>query len=260
MLVYPQLTTGALSQFPIQKRWRQRTVVNAAADGSVIKLADANGVLTEWQLQYDGLSDGELAALQQFFAAAEGTLNGFAFLDPAGNLFAWSDQLSNVVWSLSSFLNATGGVADPNGGMDGWLITNSGTGPQSLIQTLAAPGGYAYCLSVWVKAAAATTVTMLIGTNRSTQPVQPGWTRIAFAGRGDAAAASILLGLEFPAGAAIDVYGMQAEPQVAPSEYQSSTAGGVYPAARLRDDSLTVTSQGVNNHSVTMNILYASHL
>ena len=260
MLVYPQLTTGALSQFPIQKRWRQRTVVNTAADGSAIKLADPSGALTEWQLQYAGLSDGELAALQQFFAAAEGTLNGFTFLDPAGNLFAWSDDLENAVWSLGSFLAKTGGVADPTGGNNAWLLTNSGTGAQSITQTLAAPGGYVFCLSAWVQAAAATTVTMLIGANRSTQPVQTGWNRMAFTGSGAASSASIVLGLELPAGAAINVYGLQAEPQGAPSKYKASTTGGVYEAARLRDDALTFTTENVNNHSATVNILYASHL
>src|ERR1039458_10795761 len=212
MLVYPQLTTGALSQFPIEKRWRQRTVVNTAADGSVIKLADPNGALTEWQLPYPGMSDGELGALQQFFAAAEGTLNGFTFLDPASNLFAWSDQLENAVWSLGSFLTRTGGVADPAGGTNAWLLTNSGTGAQSITQTLAAPGGDLFCLSAWVRAAAATTVTMLTGANRDRKSTRAGWNRIAFTGSGDATAASIVLGLELPAGAAIYVYGPHAQP------------------------------------------------
>ncbi|MGA2195032.1 MAG: hypothetical protein ABSH40_07150 [Bryobacteraceae bacterium] len=260
MLVYPQLTTGALGQFPIEKRWRQRTVVNTAADGSVIKLADSSGALTEWQLQYAGLSDGELAALRQFFAAAEGTLNGFTFLDPAGNLFAWSDHLENVVWDLGSFLAKTGGVADPAGGTNGWLLTNSGTGAQSITQTLAAPGGYLFCLSAWVQAAAAATVTMLMGANRSLRPVQAGWNRIAFTENGDATATSIVLGLELPAGAAIQVYGLQAEAQAAPSKYKASTTGGVYAGARLRDDALTFTTEDVNHHSATVNILYASHL
>jgi hypothetical protein len=151
-------------------------------------------------------------------------------------------------------------VADPAGGNNAWLLTNSATGAQSITQTLAAPGGYLYCLSAWVQAAAATTVTMSIGANRSTQPVRAGWNRIAFTGSGDATAASIVLGLELPAGAAIDVYGLQAEPQAAPSKYKTSTTGGVYEAARLRDDALTFTTADVNNHSATVNILYASHL
>ena len=41
MLAYPQLTSGALTQYPMQKRRRPRTILNALADGSAIKLADA---------------------------------------------------------------------------------------------------------------------------------------------------------------------------------------------------------------------------
>ena len=71
MLLYPQLTSGALAQFPIVKRRRQRTVVNTLADSTSIKLADPLGVVTEWDLRYAGLSDSEALVLQQFFAAAE---------------------------------------------------------------------------------------------------------------------------------------------------------------------------------------------
>jgi hypothetical protein len=66
--------------------------------------------------------------------------------------------------------------------------------------------------------------------------------------------------LELPAGAALDVYGLQAEPQAAASKYKASTMGGVYAGARLRDDALTFTTEDVNNHSATVNIIYASHL
>ena len=52
----------------------------------------------EWSLRYAGSEDAELATLQQFFTAAEGTLNAFTFLDPTSNLLAWSDHLDNAVW------------------------------------------------------------------------------------------------------------------------------------------------------------------
>ena len=55
------------------------------------------------------LSDEEAAALRAFFDAAEGTLNGFTFLDPAGNLLAWSDQLDNAAWQTDPLLSLTGG-------------------------------------------------------------------------------------------------------------------------------------------------------
>src|SRR5689334_2183637 len=64
MLVYPQLRTGALGQFPIQKRRQLRTVVNRAADGTSLKLADPNAEFTQWDLRYTNLSDAEIAELQ----------------------------------------------------------------------------------------------------------------------------------------------------------------------------------------------------
>ena len=154
MLVYPQLATGALSQFPVQKRRRLRTVVNTSLDGRAIKLADPGAETTEWQLAYAGLTDDEIAALQQFFAASEGTLNSFTFLDPTANLFAWSDQLDNAAWAAGPFLSVVGGIADPAGGMTAWRLTNSGAGAQNISQTLSAPAGYVYCFSVFARSLA----------------------------------------------------------------------------------------------------------
>ena len=104
MLVYPQLGTGALSQFPIRKERRARTVINSTADGRAIKLADPAAVTTTWQLEYAELMDSEAGAIEAFFASAEGTLNGFTFLDPAGNLLAWSGQLDDAVWARGPML------------------------------------------------------------------------------------------------------------------------------------------------------------
>ena len=260
MLVNPQLSTGALSQFPVQKRHQLRTLVNTAADGTVIKLADPGAETVEWQLNYAALSDADLAALQQFLTAAEGTLNSFTFLAPTGNLLAWSDELSNAVWNRGPFLSRTGGNADPTGGSKGWQLVNSGAAAQDLTQTLTAPGAYLYCLSVYAKSASPATFTLLLGSNRYDQNLGPGWQRLTCTGSADATAASVTFGVELGAGAAVDVYGLQVEPQASPSLYMASSSGGCYENARLRDDALSFTTMDVNCHSATVNILYASHL
>ena len=126
MLVYPQLPTGSLAQFPVERRRLMRTIVNTAADGTVVKLADPGAATVEWQLKYAALSDMELAGLLQFFTAAEGTLNGFTFVDPTTNLLAWSEDLSNAVWDAAPFLSSVGANADPAGGKNTWQVTNSG--------------------------------------------------------------------------------------------------------------------------------------
>jgi len=260
MLVYPQLASGALTQFPVRKVRRMRTIVNSLADATSIKLGDPQGEMTDWQLEYAGLSDDEVSALEQFFEATEGSLRVFSFLDPTANLFAWSGQLENAVWSREPFLTLEGGIPDPDGGTTGWRLSNSGAGPQSISQTLSAPGGYMYCLSAYGRSTQTTTVSLLRGGDRAERIVGSNWNRLTFSGHGDTTAESVEFGIEVPAGASVDLFGLQVEPQAGASAYKASTAGGVYQSAYFRDDVLTFTATDVNRHSATVNISYANRL
>jgi len=260
MAAYPQLGSGALSQFPVQKRRRARTVVNRAADGSVIKLADPAAEVTEWLLTYTDLRDEEAAALRAFFNATEGTLNGFTFLDPMGNLLAWSEQLDNASWQIDPLLSLTAEVSDPRGGARAWRLSNSGGAEQTIGQTLSSPGEYQYCLSAYVRAAAATSVQLMIGSEIARRAVTSEWNRIAWTSRGDEEATSVRFAIEIGAGDVVDVYGLQVEAQTAASGYKASTRGGVYEDAHLGDDVLTMASTDVNRHSYTVKIIHANHL
>lgn len=260
MLVFPQLTTGALAQFPVRKVVQKRTITNTLGDMSTIKLADPLGEITQWRLEYFGLSDAELTNLQQFHLATEGGLNVFTFVDPTANLLAWSDQLNNAAWSADPFLGLAGGVSDPAGGNNAWYLSNSGGAPQSLLQTLNAPGGYTYCLSAYARSAASSTVTLLLGSNRNTAALGSTWMRIAASGHGDPTAESIAFGLELAPGVSLDVFGMQVEAQPSASGYKSSTTGGVYENAYVLDDTFAFTTTDVNRHSATVNIAYANRL
>lgn len=260
MAVFPQLGTGAFAQFPTAKRRRSRTVLNQTADCSSIRVADPAGGGIEWRLEYRGLSDAEVGNLQQFYTDMEGALNGFTFLDPIGNLLARTDELSDAVWTRGPMLNITGGIADPMGSDNGWNAVNTGAGPQMLIQTLNAPAGYVYCLSVYGRAAAPTTVALIGGTQRSERVLAAGWTRLVFTLAGDPAANSIAFGIEIPANGTVDLFGPQVEGQPGASAYKSSVGGGVYEGARFRDNTFSFTTTDVNRHSATVNIFYAEHL
>jgi len=260
MAAYPQLESGALSQFPVQKRRRLRTVVNLAADGSMIKLADPAGEITEWLLTYKDLSDAEAAALRAFFNATEGTLNGFTFLDPAGNLLAWSDQLGSAAWQTGPLLNLTPEIIDPRGGTRAWRLSNGGGAEQTIGQTLSSPGEYQYCLSAYLRAAAATSVRLMIGSEIARRAVTSEWTRIAWTSSGEGQATSVRFAIEIEAGNVVDVYGLQVEAQTAASGYKASTRGGVYEDAHLADDALTIARTDVNRHSCTVKIIHANHL
>jgi hypothetical protein len=260
MLVYPQLTTGALCQYPLRKTRRARTVSNRAADGSAIKLADPYAEITQWRLDYSELSDTEAAALRDFFAAAEGSLNEFTFLDPAGNLLAWSEQLDNAVWQKDPLLTIVSGVADPHGGTKAWQLSNGGGAEQGLTQTLAAPGDYRYCLSAYVRSASATSAKLVIATQNSQQAVGTTWSRAVFTATGGTGAASVLFGIAAAAGANIEVYGLQVEAQAGASVYRATTRGGVYSEAHLASDELDLTWTSVNRHACTVNIIHANHI
>jgi hypothetical protein len=260
MSVYPQLVTGVTSQFPIVKQRRPRTVVNSAADGSSIKLADPAGATVGWQLQYANLSDTELAALEQFFTAMEGSLNSFTFLDPAANLLAWSEALRNAVWQAAPFLTLSGGAPDALGGSNAWQLANSGEGAQTLVQTLNAPTNYTYCFSVYAFSSQPATIQLRLGINSAQAALNSRWSRFHIAGTGDAAASSIDFGIELPAGTTVTVFGPQVEAQPAPSAYKTGTTGGVYANARFRDDTFALTSTDVNHHSATVNIFHANSL
>jgi len=261
MLVYPQLLTGALAQYPIIKRHRTRTISNVFDDGSSIKLSDTTGETTEWELRYAGLTDDEARALEQFFAAAEGNLSPFTFLDPTANLFSWSDHLDRADWEKGPMLLLAGGQADPAGGTNAWHLYNSGGAPQRISQTLPAPGNYVYCLSAYAKSATAGAgVTLVRGPNTANYTIGPGWRRITFSGGANASSDYVEFGIEVPAGVALDIYGAQVEPQSGASGYKPSGRGGVYPETSFRDDTLAITAIDVNRHSATVNLIHAKHL
>jgi hypothetical protein len=117
-----------------------------------------------------------------------------------------------------------------------------------------------YCLSAFARSTQPIAATLLHGTNRADRTLGTNWSRLVFTASGDSAAESIAFGVELPAGASADVFGLQVEPQAGASIYKATTTGGVYEGARFRDDALSITTTGVNCHSATVNIIHANHL
>jgi hypothetical protein len=260
MLVYPQLSTGAQGQFPITKRRVLRTVLNRASDSRAVKLPDSVGGRTEWTLEYAGLNDAEAQSLRDFFDLTEGTLETFTFLDPTANLLAWSDHLDDDVWTAAPLLALTPEIADPRGGTKGWRLSNPAGGAQSITQTLQVPGTFTYCVSLYARSETPVTANLLLDTGRMPCRIAGGWGRAVFSGTGTADAEAVLFGFEVPAGATIDVFGMQVEAQPGASPYHPSIVGGVYPDARFRDDVLAMTAVSLGQHACTVNIIHADHL
>ena len=248
-----------MGQFPGSRRVLRRTLVNEAVDGSTVKLADPMASAQEWRLALTGLTDAEWNAIETLFEAVEGRLGWFTFLDPFDNLLSWSEDPTAAAWIKGAGLAVTVGVADPLGGTGAARITNQGASAESIQQAVSGPGSYQYCLSVYARSAAATSITLFQSTQ--TKPASKGfaigpvWKRLEYGANLAATEESVNFGVTIEAGDAVELFGFQAEAQTGASQYKK-TAGrsGVHANASFLDDTLTRTADGVGSSSCTVRI------
>lgn len=260
MLVFPQISTGASSLYPLKKTTRQRSVVNTLGDGSTGVYADPDAASLGWELHATGLTAAEWGAIEALFTATSGMWQPFTFLDPAGNLLADSEDFSGPGWTNGPLIDLTAGAADPFGTTRATTITNASAGTQAIAQTLAVPGDFQYCLSAWVCSNNGTSVTLSIETTGTsvTRSFAAGeqWTRIWLAANPGQSTESVTFSAQIPAGGTIQLFGMQAEAQAGASDYkQTGASGGVYANARFASDTLTVTAQGTDVYDAVVQIV-----
>lgn len=261
MIYFPQLSSGATAQYPITKQHRARTVLNQSCEGYQVKLADPGAAITEWHLSLTEMSDQELAALEVLFQAVEGQLTPFTFLDPADNLLAWSEQLNQAVWQADPQLTVAGGVADPMGSAAAYRIGNPTAATLRLQQSIDAPACLEYCFSLYARSDQSPQVWALRGGAAQAQPISPQWARLSFAGQLQDNTDTISFGIALDPGVTVDVFGVQAEAQGAASLYKpTAETAGVYPNARFRDDTLTITTAGPGRHSCELDIVNVEYL
>lgn len=264
MPTFPQLSTGAVLQFPFQAEVRFRSVRHEGPSGGEMAYNDPDIEEWTWEITLEDLTDSEWGEIEQLFIAAGGSLNGFTFLDPSANLLKWSEALSEDAWA-SSGAGLSAGVSDPLGGTGAFTVTAGGGGAE-LAQSVAAPSKYRYAASVWARtgsSGAGMRVSDGLGT-QSFVPFQADgvWRRYTAAFDGGAEAGdSLLFSVALPAGASVDVFGPQLEAQVAASDYKpSGERSGVHANARFDQDALSDRSRGPNRHSTRLRIVWTPSL
>jgi hypothetical protein len=256
MLVFPQLVTGASALYPVTRTSIERTVVNTLGDGSTVVLADPDAAATSWELHATGMTLAEWTAIETLFLATSGMWQTFTFLDPAGNLVGDSEDFGAGAWTNGALISLTTGITDPFGTTRATRAVNAGSAAESVAQTLAVPGNFQYCLSVWARTIAASSVSLLIGTASQTFALTSGWVRISLAANLGSSATSVTFGTQLAAGASVDLFGMQVEAQLGPSDYKmTTTQGGVYSNARFGADKLTVTAQSTDVYDAVIPIV-----
>jgi len=257
---FPQLTTGSVAQYPLVRERRARCALNEAADGSQVKLADSDRDEMSWLLRFSGMTDAEWQAIEELFQSCEGSLLAFTFTDPFDNLLAWSEDLTQAVWQKGPLVVVTGSMADPFGTDRASRVSNNSQTGQFVQQVLPVSASSHYCLSGWMRSDTPKTVSLRISSTSSTLShsivTSPTWQRFFCSGSLGAAEESVEFGIDFGAGADVEVFGLQVEAQRGASEYKkTSSRGGVYTKARFAEDTLRITSEGQNQHSLDVRIV-----
>ncbi len=254
MLVFPQLSSGAVSQLPLRRQTGYRTLVNQALDGSEIRVADADYLDRQWELSLQALSDGEWQAIQALFAATEGRLQTFLFLEPGENLLAWSDDFTQAAWVKSGVTVATG-IADPLGGTAASELSGAG----ALSQSLNIPASFRYAASIWARTTGAgASLQLSDGGGQQSAAAFAGdgqWRRYSLSTAFTGTSQTLVFAVNTPGGAAVDLYGAQLEAQPAASAYkQTLQEGGVHAAARFSSDTLQDRATSPGQHSSVIRI------
>jgi hypothetical protein len=260
MLYFPQLTTGAVSQFPVMRGTNLRTVANQLPSGYTIRMADTGAQNVQWQLRYSALTDGERSSLESLFEASEGQLNTFTFLDPTDNLLMWSEDWTQAVWTADPLLQVAGGVSDPLGGTDGMQLTNTGETTQQIVQSTSGPSSFLYCYSVYLRSAVAATIQLVVTATGQTTltAVTTGasWTRVTASGSLSVQQEGIGFGVQLPPGTQVDAFGAQVEAQPGAGLYKKTIdLGGIYTSTRFSSDLLLVTATAFDQNSCQIDLI-----
>ena len=260
MLVFPQLVTGASSIYPLKKQHTARTVVNVLGDGQKVVYEDSSAAIVDWELQLKSLTRSEADAIEALFTAVSGQWGLFTFLDPAGNLLAFSEEFGNSVWTNGPLIQLTTGIDDPNGGTGATRAINDGEASQMVAQVLEVPGNFQYSISVWARTQGGSNATLTALTTGASAnlPIQLNetWKRFNFTVNLAGATDSVTFGVALDAGASVDLFGMQVDAQIGPSDYKRTGAGGgVYPRARFSTDSVTMKAQGTDIYDAVVRIV-----
>ncbi|HTS47128.1 MAG TPA: DUF2460 domain-containing protein [Bryobacteraceae bacterium] len=260
MLYYPQLATGSLSQFPVDRTMQLRTITNQMLGGDNIRASDTGAGAVRWQLQYQGLTDAEWESIDQLFEAVEGKLGTFTFLDPTDNLLLWSEEWAQKAWSPDPLIAMGTGVQDPFGDSNAMQITNNAQTTQRVMQATAGPSWFQYCFSVFLRSDAPCVVQLVVSTTGQdwTSPVNvgPNWTRMAAGTSLSEIQDGVSFGIQLPAGFRIYAFGAQAEAQRGAGPYKKTTdLAGVYSNARFDSDSLSRTTNAPNQNSTVVRLM-----
>ena len=258
--LFPQLKSGAMTQYPLRSRESLRTLSNETADGRRIRNSDVGDAHLQWQLSHSGLDEEEWAEIESLFRSCEGRRHSFLFLDPWSNLLKASEAFGQSVWNLEPGISLSEGAMDPDGRPNATQVTNSAAVLQALSQSVPVPARFQYSLSLYARAAAPTQLRMIVSTDgafaEKLSDLSANWQRYSLFSSLSTNNEALEAAFQLPAGATVELFGAQLEAQPAPSPYQrTALRTGCYPDTRFAGDTLTQVSTSPSEHSTVVRIV-----
>lgn len=258
-LIFPQLSSGAMAQYPIRKVNTIRTIKNILADGSMLVYADPGAGRLFWTLSYISLPPVDMTALRAHFEACAGPLRAFKFLDPTDNLLTYSSDLTQPPWITPTSVTIETGLPDPIGGTGAFSITNGGSSVQQIVQTLAAPVNFQYCFSVYAASTNGETCTLIRSSANAQEAnvfqLGQNWSRLSSSGALNDTGTGLSVAISLAAGQSIWLFGPQLEPQFAPSRFRPTySSAGLYSNAHWATSELVFTAEGPSLFSTSFSI------
>ncbi len=258
MLIFPQLLSGAVAQFPLSKTYSQRNVTNEQEGGTRFIAPDVSSRKMQWNLSYRALVESEATTLTKFFGQTKGKLQLFTFLDPTQNLLQWSEDLAKPVWVRSALLTVTPGSGDYFGAANAVNVVNTSGAELTLEQTLPFDSTVVCCFSTYARSDGQQSFRLVRSGSEATSPVftvGPTWKRFHLTASSLSGELSSTFSISVPPGSGLDLCGISVGAQPAPGVYLHSLANsGVYSAARFDQDVLTFTATGPNEFSCDIRI------
>jgi hypothetical protein len=222
-------------------------------DGTIIALADTCATYLRWKIMLQDLSDQEAKSFTDFFAATQGNLLPFLFVDPTANLLVWTGDFSQSAWQTAG-LTFDLALSDPLGGTGAVRAHNQSAAVLSVAQGSQIPGSVQTCFSVYLRTDAPATVTLTLSAGNSSQSapftVTTTWQRFYVSRIFPGLTGLLQFAVTIPANTSVELFGPQVDAQVTPSCYVATTGqSGVYASARFDGAQIDRIATGPNRNT-----------
>ena len=250
-LVFPQLRSGAIASYPLQKNLRYRTVVNEVPGKHQVRYFDPGSQECEWVLSYEDLDDEELSTLAGFFERCQGQLRSFTFCEPDANLLQWSERLAEAPWQADPLL-----VVETSDDAT-FRVKNAGQTWAGLSQVASVPPAYELCFAMQTYSRSRIAVRLSMESGRiltrdtiSVAEWQDAWVA------DQSSDTTARCRIEIPAGAEIEVRMLRLCPQRFPASYKRTYEdSGLSHTTRFAIDSLRVATNRVGSHNLSLRVI-----